>query len=105
MRIVAEDPYEDPEEEPEPESVAAAPGAHVPTVADRGRDWEYRVEVLAIQDVVNGNLATLLTESSAGGWDFLQVVEAGDSRAVLFRKPKAATRSGRAVGFSLPIRA
>ena len=95
----------EPDEEPDetPAAVATAPGAQLPSVADGGREHEYRTDLLSAAEVVDGaTLAGQLTKASADGWDLVDIINAGDRYAVLLRRAKRPERSVRPVGFSPP---
>ena len=99
------------EEEPEPEvepdetpgAVATAPGAHIPSVSEGGREHEYRTDLLTAAEVIDGQtLAGLLTKTSGEGWDLVDIISAGDRYAVLLRRAKRPERNARPVGFTPP---
>ena len=96
-------PEEEPDEEPEPEPAPsqAAGATVVPSVGSPSREFEYRTEDVAVGDVAT-RLAELLTEASKEGWDFVQVVDAGDRRVILFRRGKRSERHAHPVGFFPP---
>ncbi len=96
-------PEEEPDEEPEPqpEPAAAAVAAVVPQVGGPSREFEFRSEEVALSELVDG-LAARLTEASKDGWDFVQVVEAGERRVILYRRAKRAERQAKPVGFFPP---
>jgi hypothetical protein len=104
-------PLIEPDEDPEydPEDIPAAPTAmvggpsHANGVGDR--DFEYRAELLTIEQVADGKtLPELLASASADGWHYVDVVDAGDNRVVLLRKLKRSERQRRSVGFAPPGR-
>ena len=95
----------EPDEEPDetPGAVATAPGAQIPSVADAGREHEYRTDLLTAAEVIDGKtLAALLTKASGDGWDLVDIISAGDHYAVLLRRPKRPERNARPVGFTPP---
>ena len=98
-------PEEEPDE-PEPEEAPAAASAvatMLPSVAPASREFEFRTESIALAELTDGStLPAKLGEASKDGWDFVQVIEAGDSRVLLFRRGKKAERHNRPVGFSPP---
>lgn len=98
------EPDEEPDEPDEPSAVATAPGMQVPSVADGGgREHEYRTELLAVDEIVDGkSLADLLTKSSSDGWDLVDIINAGDRYAILLRRAKRPERNSRPVGFTPP---
>ena len=94
------EPDEEPDERP---AAAPAPGGHVPSVADGGREHEYRTDLLTADDVVDGRtLADQLTRASADGWDLVDIISAGDRYAILLRRVKRPERNARPVGFTPP---
>jgi hypothetical protein len=95
---------EEPEEPDEPDEPAGrAGGAMVPTVAPSGREFEFRVEVVSLEQVTDGKtLPDRLGKASADGWDLYEVIDAGDRRALLLRRPKKNDREARRVGFAPP---
>jgi hypothetical protein len=98
---------EEPEEEPEPEPGERLPesAAGVPSVAFGGRQYEYRVEILTLEQVTDAKgLAARLTEASAEGWDLVETIEAGEKRVVVLRRPKREPGESRPVGFTAPSR-
>ncbi|MDQ6920187.1 MAG: hypothetical protein M3170_01135, partial [Candidatus Dormibacteraeota bacterium] len=100
------------EEEPEPDedpgeesAVAAPPGPMVPAVGAGTREVEYRTELVTAAQVVDGStLAEQLTKASGDGWDLVEIIQAGDRYAILFRRPKTSDREARRVGFLPPPR-
>ena len=101
------EPDEDPEYEPEdipaaPATMMAGP-AHANGAGER--DFEYRTEVLTLEQVTDGKtLPDRLAALSSEGWHYVDVVDAGESRVVLFRKAKKTERERRSVGFAPPGR-
>ena len=101
---------EDPDEEPdEPARPAQPDGARgtaaglLPTVGLPSRDWEYSTRVLSVAQVADGvTLVKLLHEAGAEGWDLVSVVDGGDKRVILMRRPKRSARESRRVGFAPP---
>lgn len=91
----------DPDEEPQPaaEGSSAQP---TPSVSPPGREFEYRSEVLKQDQVSDGTLVTKLNESSADGWDLVDVIAAGERQVVLLRRPKRTSQDSRPVGFLRP---
>lgn len=97
---------EDPDEEPEPArpdgARGAAPGL-VPSVGLPGREWEYSTKVLTVTQVADGvTLVKLLQETAAEGWELGDVIDGGDKRVLLLRRPKRSPRESRRVGFAPP---
>jgi hypothetical protein len=106
MAIRAE---EDPDDEPdEPEQPASPDGAAsatslVPNVGLPNREWEYSTHVLTIAQVVDGTtLVKVLKEGGTDGWELADVLDGGDKRVLLMRRPKRSTRESRRVGFAPP---
>jgi hypothetical protein len=101
---------EDPDEEPdEPEQPAQPDGARgiaaglIPAVALPTRDWEYSTKVLTVAQVADGvTVVKVLAEAAADGWDLVSVLDGGDKRVILMRRPKRTTRESRRVGFAPP---
>src|SRR5215472_5466738 len=95
----------EPDEEPDetPAAVGTAPGTQVPSVADGGREHEYRTDLLTAAEVIDGKtLAGQLTKASGHGWDLVDIISAGDRYAVLLRRAKRPERNARPVGFTPP---
>lgn len=101
---------EDPDEEPdEPEQPAQPDGARgiaaglIPAVALPTRDFEYTTKVLTVAQVADGvTVVKVLAEAAADGWDLVSVLDGGDKRVILLRRPKRTTRESRRVGFAPP---
>lgn len=101
------EPDEDPEYEPEdiPAAPASMTSGSSSTDGHGDRDFEYRTEVLSLEEIVDGNtLANRLTAASSDGWHLVDIVDAGDRRVLVLRKLKKAERVARSVGFAAPIR-
>ena len=99
---------EDPDEEPDhpqpsrPGDGAAAPSL-IPSVGLPARDWEYSTRVLTVSEVTDGvTLVKALQESATEGWELAEVVDGGEKRVLLMRRPKRAARESRRVGFAPP---
>ncbi len=88
---------EDPDEEPdEPGQPAQPDGA-------RGTEWEYTTKVLSVAQVADGvTVVRILQEAGAEGWDLASVMDGGDKRVILMRRPKRSARESRRVGFAPP---
>jgi hypothetical protein len=100
-----EEPEEEPEPEPEPGERLPESASGVPSVGFGGRQYEYRVETLTLDQITDAKgLAGLLTEASADGWDLVETIEAGEKRAVVLRRPKREPGESRPVGFAPPTR-
>lgn len=101
------DPIEvpdDPDEpEVEPETVSSRSPALVPAVAAAAdREYEYRVEVVTVDEVVDGKtLPELLSKASHEEWHLVEIIDAGERKAILLRKRKEAKPERRPVGFAL----
>lgn len=96
------EPDDDPEYDDEP-----APGRDLtPRVADSGdRDWEFKTETLDLAQITDGEtLAKTLSEAAGDGWHLASVVDAGDKRVLVMRRPKRPERKQRTVGFTPPGR-
>jgi hypothetical protein len=100
---------EEPEEPDEPGSPegpdngASAPTRMVPTVSLPSREWEFASQVLTVAEVVDGTtLVKVLKELGAEGWELAEVVDGGDKRVLLMRRPKRGGREARRVGFAPP---
>jgi len=101
------EPDEDPEYEPE--DLPAAPTSLVTGPAQANgqgdREFEYRTEVLSLEELTDGKtLAERLASASTDGWHYVDVIDAGASRVLLFRKVKRTERERRSVGFAPPRR-
>jgi len=67
------------------------------------REWEYSTRVLTVAQVVDGTtLVSVLKEAGADGWELAEVVDGGERRVLLMRRPKRSSREARRVGFSPP---
>jgi len=97
---IPEEPDE-PEEEPEQAPAAAAVATVMPSVGGQPREFDYRTEELAAAEL-SGGLADRLTQASKDGWDFVQVVDAGEQRVIVYRRAKRSERQARPVGFFPP---
>ena len=97
---------EDPDEEPEPSRPDGARGAAaglVPSVGFPNREWEYSTKVLTVAQIADGvTLVKLLQEAGADGWELGDVIDGGDKRVLLLRRPKRSPRESRRVGFAPP---
>ena len=99
-----EDPDEEPEEPDEPQpGDGRAPSALVPSVGFPSREWEFSTRVLTVAQIVDGvTLAKQLQESGAEGWELADVIDGGDKRVLLMRRPKRSAKESRRVGFAPP---
>jgi hypothetical protein len=101
---------EEPDEEPdEPERPAQPDGARgiatglVPSVGLPNREWEYSTRVLTVAQVADGvTVVKVLTEAGADGWELASVLDGGEKRVILMRRPKRTARESRRVGFAPP---
>jgi hypothetical protein len=101
-----EDPDEEPDEPDEPNHPGhgAAPTTKMlPTVGLPVREWEFSTQVLTVAQVVDGvTLVKLLKEAGTDGWELSDVIDGGDKRVLLMRRPKRSARQSRRVGFAPP---
>lgn len=104
-------PMVEPDEDPEyePEDIPAAPATLSSSPASVNgpgdREFEYRTEVLTVEAVADGSsLPETLTRLQTDGWHLVEVIDAGSSKVILFRKAKKSDRARRTVGFSPPGR-
>jgi hypothetical protein len=101
-----EDPDEEPDEPARPSQPDGARGqasGAIPTVGVPSRDWEYSTKVLTVAQVSDGvTLVKALQEAGADGWDLADVIDGGDKRVILMRRPKRSARESRRVGFAPP---
>lgn len=97
---------EDPDEEPQPsqpDGARSAAAGLVPSVGFPGREWEYSTKVLTVAQVADGvTLVKLLQDAGADGWELGDVIDGGDKRVLLLRRPKRSPRETRRVGFAPP---
>jgi hypothetical protein len=100
-----EEPDEDPDEPDQPSHPGdgAAAAGMVPTVGLPLREWEFSTKVLTVAQLVDGvTLVKLLKEAGADGWDLTDVIDGGEKRVLLMRRPKRAAHESRRVGFAPP---
>src|SRR5947209_2528173 len=105
-----EDSEEEPDEEPdEPTQPAQPDGARgtatglVPSVGYPSREWEYSTKVLSVAQVGDGvTVVKVLHEAAADGWELASVLDGGEKRVILMRRPKRSARESRRVGFAPP---
>ena len=101
-----EDPDEEPDEPEEPNHPGhgAASGTGIlPNVGLPLREWEFSTQVLTVAQLVDGvTLVKLLKESGADGWELTDVIDGGEKRVLLLRRPKRSPRESRRVGFAPP---
>ena len=68
------------------------------------REWEFATHVLTVAQVVDGtSLVKVLKEAGADGWELSDVVDGGEKRVLLMRRPKRSARESRRVGFAPPL--
>jgi hypothetical protein len=100
-----DDPDEDPDEPERPNHPgdgAAAMGV-VPTVGLPLREWEFSTQVLTVAQLVDGvTLVKLLLQAGTDGWELTDVIDGGEKRVLLMRRPKRSGRESRRVGFAPP---
>jgi hypothetical protein len=97
-----EDPDEDPDEPDQPSDGAGATRM-VPNVGLPMREWEFSTQVLTVAQLVDGvTLVDILKESGADGWELTDVIDGGEKRVLLMRRPKRSLLESRRVGFAPP---
>ena len=100
-----DDPDEDPDEPGDPNHPgdgAAAMGV-VPSVGLPLREWEFSTQVLTVAQLVDGvTLVKLLHQAATDGWELSDVIDGGEKRVLLMRRPKRSARESRRVGFAPP---
>lgn len=103
-----EEPDEEPDEPAQPAHPDGARGTAaglVPSVGLPNREWEYSTRLLSVAQVADGvTLVKLLQETGADGWELADVIDGGDKRVLLLRRPKRGARESRRVGFTPPAR-
>ena len=101
-----EEPDEDPDEPERPSQPDGARGTAtglVPTVGLPGREWEYSTKVLTVAQVADGvTVVKVLHEAGTDGWELASVIDGGEKRVILMRRPKRSARESRRVGFAPP---
>ena len=99
-----EDPDEpDEPDQPTPGDGAAPTASHIPSVGLPTREWEYATRVLTVAQIVDGNsLVKALKDAGADGWELADVVDGGEKRVLLMRRPKRSSQEARRVGFAPP---
>ena len=69
------------------------------------REWEFSTQVLTLAQVVDGiTLVKVLKQAGEDGWDLTDVIDGGEKRVLLLRRPKRSSRESRRVGFAPPKR-
>jgi hypothetical protein len=103
-----DDPDEDPDDPDEPEQPgdgAATATRPMLSVGLPSREWEYSTQVLTVAQVSDGTmLVKILKEAGADGWELVDVIDGGEKRVLLMRRPKRSERESRRVGFAPPTR-
>ena len=105
MKRGEEDPDEEPDEPAQPASPdgGRAAAGLLPAVGLPGREWEFSTKVLSVAQVADGvTLVKVIQEAAADGWDLASVIDGGDKRVILMRRPKRSARESRRVGFAPP---
>lgn len=97
---------DEPDEDPDNDDDAVSAAGPAPKVADSAdREWEFKTETLELSEVSDGKtLAGKLTDAAGDGWHLATVVDAGDKRVLVLRRPKKPERKQRVVGFTPPGR-
>ncbi len=99
--IVPAEPDEEPDEPEAEPAAAAATGTLVPRVeAAVEREYEYRVDVVTVAQVLDGTIAEKLSDASHDEWQLVDIIDAGDKKALLLRKRKQKESARRPVGFA-----
>jgi hypothetical protein len=99
-----EDPDEEPEEQPNHPGHGAAAGTGIlPNVGLPLREWEFSTQVLTVAQLIDGvTLVKLLKEAGTDGWELTDVIDGGEKRVLLMRRPKRSSVESRRVGFAPP---
>ncbi len=100
-----EEPDEEPDEpaHPGPDGARGTAAGVVPSVGLPSRDWEYSTKVLTLGQIADGvTVVKTLHEAGADGWELASVLDGGDKRVILMRRPKRSARESRRVGFAPP---
>jgi hypothetical protein len=99
-----EDPDDEPDEQPNHPGHGAASGAGIlPNVGLPLREWEFSTQVLTVAQLVDGvTLVKLLKEAGTDGWELTDVIDGGEKRVLLMRRPKRSSVESRRVGFAPP---
>lgn len=75
----------------------------VPNVGLPMREWEFSTQVMTVAQLVDGvTLVKILKESGADGWELTDVIDGGEKRVLLLRRPKRSLLESRRVGFAPP---
>src|SRR5438067_12458833 len=87
--IIVPEPDEDPDEPDDEPASAAATATIVPRVdAPTEREYEYRVDVVSVAEVLDGTIAEKLGEGSHDEWDLVDIIDAGGEQALHLRQWK-----------------
>jgi hypothetical protein len=99
-----EEPDEEPDEQPaQPDGARGTAAGLVPSVGLPSRDWEYSTKVLTVAQLADGvTVVKVLQEAGADGWELTSVLDGGEKRVILMRRPKRTARETRRVGFAPP---
>ena len=98
-----EDPDEEPDEPAQPDGDRGTATGMVPSVGYPSRRWEYSTKVLSVAQVGDGvTVVKVLHEAAADGWELASVLDGGEKRVILMRRPKRSARESRRVGFAPP---
>ena len=101
-----DDPDDDPDEPDEPNHPgdgAASATRTLPNVGLPLREWEFSTQVLTVAQLVDGvTLVKLLQQAGTDGWELTDVIDGGEKRVLLMRRPKRSARESRRVGFAPP---
>ena len=101
-----EEPDEDPDEPaqpPQPDGARGTATGILPSVGYPSRDYEYSTRVLSVAQLADGvTVVKVLDEAGADGWELASVLDGGEKRVILMRRPKRSARESRRVGFAPP---
>ena len=98
-----EEPDEEPDEPAQPDDARGTATGMVPSVGYPSREWEYSTKVLSVAQVGDGvTVVKVLHEAAADGWELASVLDGGEKRVILMRRPKRSARESRRVGFAPP---
>jgi hypothetical protein len=89
----------EPDEPGDDEASAPVAGMAMPA-GGTGPDWEYRVDELGNPVGSADQLARTLNEAAGDGWHLVQILDAGDRKLAVMRRPKRRDRPPRPVGFA-----
>jgi hypothetical protein len=98
-----DDPDEDPDEPEQPGDGSPTATRPMLSVGLPSREWEYSTQVLTVAQVADGTtLVKLLKDAGADGWELADVIDGGEKRVLLMRRPKRSEHETRRVGFAPP---